>query len=61
MGEVAMKQAVVSNPATPKMSLSAASNEISGFKRTERAVSPASPPLWNRYVDSRLKQFGTTR
>jgi len=61
MGEVAMKRAAVSSTATPKMSLSAATSEVQGFKRTERAVSPASPPLWNRYVDSRLKQFGSTR
>ena len=56
-----MKRAAPSSTATPKLSLSAAANDVHGFKRAERAVSPASPPLWNRYVDSRLKQFGTTR
>jgi hypothetical protein len=44
------------------MSLSAAhSGEVQGFKRAERTVSPVTQPLWNRYIDSRLKQFGTTR
>jgi len=56
-----MKQAAANNQAKPKMSLSAASAEIHGFKQTVRVVSPASPPLWNKYIDSRLKQFGTTR
>jgi len=46
---------------TPKMSLSAASSDVQGFKRPERTVSPGTQPLWNRYIDSRLKQFGTTR
>ena len=55
-----MKQPDVRNPG-PKMSLSAAPSSVQGFKRPERSVSPASQPLWNRYVDSRLKQFGTTR
>ena len=49
-------------PSTSKMSLSAASSsEVQGFKRPERTVSPATQPLWNRYIDSRLKQFGSTR
>jgi len=43
------------------MSLSAAPSDVQGFKRPERTVSPVSQPLWNRYIDSRLKQFGTTR
>jgi hypothetical protein len=43
------------------MSLSAAPSDVQGFKRPERTVSPASQPQWNRYIDSRLKQFGTTR
>jgi hypothetical protein len=55
-----MKQQDARNPG-PKMSLSAAPSSVQGFKRPERSVSPASQPLWNRYVDSRLKQFGTTR
>ena len=56
-----MKQAAIKMPAA-KMSLSAApSGDAQGFKRPERTVSPASQPLWNRYIDSRLKQFGTTR
>jgi len=47
---------------TPKMSLSAASSsDVQGFKRPERTVSPATQPLWNRYIDSRLKQFGAAR
>jgi hypothetical protein len=59
MGEVAMKQAAVQNPVSAKMSLSAGSQHQPGLKRPERPVSPASPPLWNRYVDSRMKQFTT--
>ncbi|HEV8604938.1 MAG TPA: hypothetical protein VGQ99_06210 [Tepidisphaeraceae bacterium] len=55
-----MKQAAV-RTSNPKMSLPAASSDVQGFKRTERAVSPASPPQWNRYIDCRLKQFGTIR
>ena len=56
-----MKQAASKNP-NVKMSLSAASSsDVQGFKRPERTVSPASQPLWNRYIDCRLKQFGTTR
>jgi len=47
---------------TPKMSLSAASSsDVQGFKRPEQTVSPATQPLWNRYIDSRLKQFGAAR
>ena len=47
---------------TSKMSLSAASSsDVQGFKRPERSVSPTTQPLWNRYIDSRLKQFGATR
>jgi hypothetical protein len=61
MGEVAMKQAAANTPVSAKMSLSAGSSQHPGYKRAERPVSPASPPQWNRYVDSRLKQFGTTR
>ena len=55
-----MKQAAT-RPSAAKMSLSAAPSGEQGFKRPERTVSPASQPLWNRYIDSRLKQFGTTR
>jgi len=55
-----MKQAAIRHPGT-KMSLSAAPSDVQGFKRPERAVSPASPPQWNRYIDSRLKQFGAAR
>jgi len=55
-----MKQAAI-RTSTPKMSLSAAPSDVQGFKRPERTVSPVSQPLWNRYIDSRLKQFGTTR
>ena len=56
-----MNKAAIKTP-TPKMSLSAASSsDVQGFKRPERTVSPATQPLWNRYIDSRLKQFGTAR
>jgi hypothetical protein len=56
-----MTKAATKTP-NPKMSLSAASSsDVQGFKRPERTVSPATQPLWNRYIDCRLKQFGTTR
>ena len=56
-----MNKAAIRNP-TPKMSLPAASSsDVQGFKRPERTVSPASQPQWNRYIDSRLKQFGSAR
>jgi hypothetical protein len=56
-----MNKAATKNP-NVKMSLSAASSsDVQGFKQPERTVSPASQPLWTRYIDSRLKQFGTTR
>jgi hypothetical protein len=29
------------------------------FKREKRSASPAPPSVWTRYIDSRLKQFGT--
>ena len=28
-------------------------------KHTKRPESPAPPPVWTRYIDSRLKQFCT--
>jgi hypothetical protein len=56
-----MKQAAANNQSHPKMSLSAGPSQVQGFKPVVRAVSPASPPLWNKYIDSRLKQFGTAR
>ena len=55
-----MNKAAIKAPTT-KMSLSAASSDVQGFKRPERTVSPATQPLWNRYIDCRLKQFGSTR
>jgi hypothetical protein len=55
-----MNKAAIRSPGQ-KMSLSAAPSDVQGFKRPERTVSPASQPQWNRYIDSRLKQFGTTR
>jgi hypothetical protein len=54
-----MKQAAVQNPVSAKQSLSAGSTQHPGYKGAEKRVSPASPPLWNRYVDCRMKQFTT--
>jgi len=49
---------------TSKLSLSPPPGEyprLGSQKSPERPISPASASLWTRYVDSRLKQFGTTR
>jgi hypothetical protein len=30
------------------------------FKRVQHCVAPATPATWNRYIDSRMKQFCST-
>ena len=30
------------------------------FKRMQHCVAPATPTTWNRYIDSRMKQFYST-
>jgi hypothetical protein len=30
------------------------------FKRVQKCVAPATPVTWNRYIDSRMKQFCST-
>jgi len=50
--------------ARPKALRLAAKGDATAADTTQykqRSISPASPPLWMRYIDSRLKQFGTAR
>jgi hypothetical protein len=42
------------NDASPGIDLSGRS-----FKRGGQSIAPATPANWSRYINSRLKQFGT--
>ena len=44
------------NPAAPEVTLESAAV---WDKHTKRPETPAPPPTWTRYIDSRLKQFCT--
>ena len=44
------------NSATPEVTLESASVWAKHAKQPE---APAPPPVWTRYIDSRLKQFCT--
>lgn len=50
------KPAIAKAKSAPEVTLESAS--VWG-KQAKRPDSPAPPPVWTRYVDSRLKQFCT--
>jgi hypothetical protein len=59
-GEVVMKQEAKTNPGKDRaVSLSAPAGQMNTpwGKADEKRQSPAPPPVWTRYIDSRLKQF----
>ena len=59
-GEVVMKRDTTTNTGTVKTSASPDPHALSAapWQKTEkRSDAPAPPPVWTRYIDSRLKQF----
>jgi len=55
------RHATTANPGTVKASASPDTShpqETAPWTKTEkRSDAPAPPPVWTRYIDSRLKQF----
>ena len=59
-GEVVMKRQATTNTGTVKTSASPDPHTLSAapWSKTEkRNDAPVPPPVWTRYIDSRLKQF----
>jgi hypothetical protein len=55
-----MKRHATTNTGTVKMSASPDPHTLSAApwpKNEKRNDAPAPPPVWTRYIDSRLKQF----
>jgi len=47
------------DPSDVQTVLSASSSRATGGQPQGQAGSPSLPPVWSRYIDSRLKQFCT--
>jgi len=59
-GEVVMKRQVTTNTGTSKANPTPEPHALSAApwpKTEKRTDAPAPPPVWTRYIDSRLKQF----